>query len=907
MLARLGTLVAIALVVLGAALGGVLVPIDNGLRDVRFGAATRPVTGNTVFVDIDSRSLSATGIWPWPRTVHARLLDALMQLGADDVFFDIDFSSASNPSDDEAFAAALERAGGFAYLSGFSQLSPDGPSGGTNLPLPQFRALADTVSVNIGVDAQGVVRSYPMSRQLDGVEVPSLAVVLSHSEPRAGTSFNIDFGIDPRGIDRISAADLLAGRIDAARVQGKQVVVGASAVELRDIFFVPRFEPLPGAMVQILAAETLMQGRALAPLPWFPAAAVAFLLLVAVVFGRRASLALSLGAILFAFVLVEGIAFALHAGLAQQADTGAVWLTLLLLAVAALWREMLQKRRHQKLAELERDGTLRILHQVIADNAEGIVVVDATGTVIAASHLAETLLPAGLVGTDIAQVLPAGLRETVADALGGRALPRGTREHLLQTASGPRQIEYSATLSQLDQSSGGSGADRRVVCLTFRDVTERRALEVELEHRASYDLLTGALSGTGLLDRIAALLRSGPELSLLVVNPGRFQSVNATLGHSLGDLLLQELTRRLDACGADAVGRLGGDSFVLVYGRRFEAEERETLFQRILDGVTRPYVLGDNHHATVPASLGFTDTSLSPPVAETLLSHADLALVVAKRRVGSHAAIFDPRLDEDINQQLNLETALRDALARGELETLYQPQVDLGTGRVTGAESLLRWHHPVLGDVLPAQFIRLAEETGLIAEIGRWVLNRACRDAVNWPGGATVAVNISPVQFEITDVVAEVKAALAASGLSADRLEVEITEGVFVEDAPSTSAQLEAIRALGVTVSLDDFGTGYSSLGYLDRLPVDKIKIDQSFTRGLLQGGAAEATVHAVLLLARSLNKLVIAEGVETEAQRRELWKLGCKAGQGYLFGRAQSPELVASLFAEPMLLPLAV
>jgi diguanylate cyclase (GGDEF)-like protein len=907
MLARLGTLAVIALVVLGAALGGALVPIDNGLRDIRFGAAPHAVSGNVVFVDIDSRSLQAIGVWPWPRRTHAQILDALMQLGAGDVFFDIDFSAASNAADDEAFAAALERAGGFAYLSGFSQLSSNGPLGGTNVPLPLFRSLADTVSVNIGVDAQGVVRSYPMSRQLDGVEVPSLAVVLARATPRAGTSFNIDFGIDPRGIDRISATDLLNGRIDAARVRGKQVVVGASAVELRDIFFVPRFEPLPGAMVQILAAETLMQGRALAPLAWFPAAAVALVLLVAAFFARRASLALSLGAILLGFVLVEGVAFLLHAGLALQADTGAVWLGLFLLAIAALWREMLQKRRQQKLAELERDGTLRILNQVIADNAEGIVVVDATGTVIAASDLAETLLPSGLVGTNIAQVLPTGLREAVADALAGRAATPGTREHLLQTADGPRQIEYSATLSQLDPNVGGAAGDRRIVCLTFRDVTERRALEVELEHRASHDLLTDVLSRTGLLDCMGTLLRTGPDLSVLVVNPGRFQSVNATLGHSLGDLLLRELARRLDACGADAVGRLGGDSFVLVYARRFEADAREALFRRILESVTRPYVLGDSHQATVPASLGFTDTSLSAAVAETLLSHADLALVVAKQRVGSHAAIFDPRLDEEINQKLNLETALRHALARGELEALYQPQVDLGTGRVTGAESLLRWHHPVLGDVLPGQFIRLAEETGLIAEIGRWVLNSACRDAATWPGGSTVAVNISPVQFEISDVVAEVKAALAASGLSAERLEVEITEGVFIEDAASTSEQLEAIRALGVKVALDDFGTGYSSLGYLDRLPVDKIKIDQSFTRGLSQGGAAEATIHAVLLLARSLNKLVIAEGVETEAQRRELWKLGCTAGQGYLFGRAQTASAVGTLFAEPMLLPLAV
>jgi EAL domain-containing protein (putative c-di-GMP-specific phosphodiesterase class I) len=267
-----------------------------------------------------------------------------------------------------------------------------------------------------------------------------------------------------------------------------------------------------------------------------------------------------------------------------------------------------------------------------------------------------------------------------------------------------------------------------------------------------------------------------------------------------------------------------------------------------------------------------------------------MAQASAKRMMGDVFRVFLPEMEALRREKQVIDTELRHAIADGSLELKYQPKVDLATGRLTGAEALMRWRNPNGEPVSPAKFIPIAEESGLIVELGRWALRRACNDAKIWPEASVVAVNVSPIQFALTDVFEEVRLALAESGLPPRRLEIEITESIFVERESEISATLEKLRAIGVTVALDDFGTGYSSLHYLGRLPIDTIKIDQSFIRRLLLDAQAAATVQAIVSLAKAHGKHLVAEGIEEVEQARVLNGLGCEVGQGFYFGRAQEP-----------------
>ncbi len=274
---------------------------------------------------------------------------------------------------------------------------------------------------------------------------------------------------------------------------------------------------------------------------------------------------------------------------------------------------------------------------------------------------------------------------------------------------------------------------------------------------------------------------------------------------------------------------------------------------------------------------------------------------------GKGYAVFSPEMDESLRARQELETEMQQAMERGEISLMFQPQASLEDGTVVGVEALMRWMHPDLGAVSPDRFIPIAEETGKIVELGRWILFEACREVATWPGELRVSVNISPIQFELIDVVAEVKEALARSGLPAHRLDVEITEGMFVSNARATIDALQKLRDLGVGIALDDFGTGYSSLGYLGRLPVDKIKIDQSFVKKLPGDQQAGVIIRAVMMLSEALNKVVIAEGIETADQAWMLKVMGCKVGQGYHYGRPRSAlEMRQSLAGDAAARPIS-
>lgn len=435
---------------------------------------------------------------------------------------------------------------------------------------------------------------------------------------------------------------------------------------------------------------------------------------------------------------------------------------------------------------------------------------------------------------------------------------------------------------------------------TLTDITQRKAAEAAITHLAFYDPLTQLPNRRLLLDRLqhalAASARGPQHGAVIFIDLDDFKTLNDTRGHDVGDLLLQDVAQRLLDCvrEGDTVARLGGDEYVVVLEHLSEsrdeaAAQAETVGEKVLSTINQPYVLaGQEHHGS--ASIGISLFASSGQTVDDLLKQADLAMYKAKAAGRSTLRFFDPEMQAAVTTRAALEAELRRALRDSQFLLLYQPQVD-SEGCITGVEALVRWRHPQRGLVSPADFIPLAEETGLIVPLGRWVLESACTQLATWSARSetadlAVAVNVSAREFHHPNFARSVLEALDRTNADPRKLTLEFTESLLLDDMEDAIAKMDVLKARGVGLSLDDFGTGYSSLRYVKHLPLDQLKIDQSFVRDVLIDPNDAAIARAILALGRSLDLSVIAEGIETEAQRDYLASNGCRAFQGYLFGR---------------------
>jgi len=573
----------------------------------------------------------------------------------------------------------------------------------------------------------------------------------------------------------------------------------------------------------------------------------------------------------------------------------------------------LHDRSEQRRIEDELADRVAELAATLESTADGILVTDLAGRIRSFNQTFATQwgIPAELLKQRDDDALLDWMRRSVDDpgdymrrlaAIDGAPLLRASDTVTLRSGTVLERVT-------LPQCSRGRPIGR---VYSFRDITERLQAIQRIETLSHSDSLTGLPNRHVLADRVEFALamaqRDGTPFALLFANLDRFKHINDTLGHAVGDRVLVDVAGRLKSClrQVDMVARLGGDEFVLLI-HQAGAGGAETAARRILDAMQRPFTQGGLSF-TVTCSIGIALHPGDGADMHQLMRRADHAMHAVKEAgraayrfhpSGAGASQIDPR------SRLRLDHAMRQALSRGDFRLHYQPQVDLHSGEVLGAEALIRWRDPELGNVTPAEFIPVAEESGFIVAIGDWVLREAVRQAAEWHAqghALIVSINVSALQFRRADFVERVGAMLAAAALPAQWLELELTESILIQDAQEALHRLGALSQLGVKLAIDDFGTGYSSLGYLKRFPIDRLKIDRSFVKGLPGDESDAGIVQAIVDLGRALGLQIVAEGVETEAQRQFLLRAGCAQYQGFLFAPALDRASFESRLADPRL-----
>jgi diguanylate cyclase (GGDEF)-like protein/PAS domain S-box-containing protein len=549
--------------------------------------------------------------------------------------------------------------------------------------------------------------------------------------------------------------------------------------------------------------------------------------------------------------------------------------------------------------------------QVTLDSiGDAVISIDAGGRVTYINAVAETLTgwsrkeAAGRSLADVFRIINVDSRETVPDSMRlaiyeNRTVSLAPNSILVRRDGAEASIEDSAAPIH-DRRGQVTGA-----VMVFRDVTAARALSLKMSHLAQHDSLTDLPNRILLTDRLVQAMamaqRNGKKLAVLYLDIDRFKHVNDTAGHTAGDRLLQSITMRLLNCvrSSDTVSRQGGDEFVILLSEVAHAQDAAVTAEKILASLSEPHRV-DQLELHVSASIGIVTYPADGTTAENLLKNADAAMYQAKDCGRNNYQFFKAEMNQHVCERHSLESDLRHALEKREFALHYQPKVNLRTGSITGVEALLRWHHPTRSLILPSRFIGIAEDSGLIVPIGKWVLREGCRQAKAWQATGlapmSMAINISPVELRAKNFVTGVREILAETGLDARYLGLEITETFLMQDPASTGLVLQELKDVGVGLALDDFGTGYSSLSYLRRFPIDTLKIDHSFVRNLATDADDACIVRAVVNMGKSMGMRVVAEGVETHEQVTFLKNQQCPEAQGNYFGEPLIPEEITEL-----------
>ena len=877
--------------------------LRHALADLRFAWQSRQVSGDIVVIAIDASSIDRIGVWPWPRLLHAELIRQLQKADVQDIALDVDFSTPSDASSDRNFAEALQSVGGSVVLPSFQQPRTDRTTLHVNRPLPQFAEHSWPALVNVEVGPDGLVRRYPFGEKLDGKFVPAMAAVLSGQYAEKRTPFLIDFSIRTAGIPKVSFADVLRG--DPAtlqKLQGKKVIIGGTALELGDRFSVPNGVILSGPVLQTLAAESLLQNRALQwTSPVVTLTGLALLALLMLFSWRRLSAGKRVALLAATAVALEAGAFALQAAFPLILDTSLFQIAIIVYIAAIALDEIdirdllgrVAESRFQRVAMSLGDG-------LICTDSNYLITVWNPGATAIFGYLSEEMIGRAFDEICARDGAVAASSFSIRDAA---RLAAGSVVEFDGRRSNGEVFPVEASFS------GWQGTDGFQFGAILRDISVRKREAERIRYLAEHDKLTGLINRNTLRAGLAAMISKAEaesrEVALLVIGLDGFQQINQMLGHASGDLVLRAISERLTARIPESgiVARLSGDEFAIAVRMSDIGENVGHFAEQIGASFDAPLLAGNREHR-VRVSIGAAVFPGGGRTADELLSNSHMALGRAKAtRHGGHV-LFEDAIRRELETRLTLEAELALAAERHEFELFYQPQLHLADGRLIGAEALIRWRHPVRGLVPPAEFMPVVNTSPISERIAKWVLDTACAKAAAWERAGQkfrIGVNLSPSQFRSGDLASSVAQALACTGLSPTSLELEVTEDILLHDETGALNTFLKIQALGVRIVFDDFGTGFASLSYLKKFPLDGLKIDRSFVFGLLANPDDAAIVSSTIGLSKQLGLSVIAEGIEDRATADFLVRMGCEEGQGYFFGRPMpASEFEAKFLAAP-------
>jgi diguanylate cyclase (GGDEF)-like protein/PAS domain S-box-containing protein len=863
---------------------GQLQPLENAAMDMRARLMTHEVRSDIVIVGIDAVSLAALNEWPWPRSNHAKLMDQLRHAGPSRVFLDIDFSSQTGSLEDALLEAALAKPRDFPVSLPTYFQNASGTDGElvVSKPLRRFARRTERAVVNLVAGADGLTRQWRNVWTIDGLRVHSVI------DPRRLLTDEqdvlIDYSIAPSSFAYVSYVDVMEGRVPQALLAGKNVYVGATAVELGDMLAVPLHRSLPGIVVQALATESVTQGAPRPSPAWLSILLLTIWTAIAsLMYGSRWHRNLAMLAVTFA--AIGGISLLAFTHGRLVLDVAAPMIAVALLFVAATVRSLEAQTWRALAYALGMRRRDALLKSVVQSSTDCIVCVDEAGIIKTANPAASRLFGCGvyeLIDEPIAKFITLLAGDGAGARLG--ALHGEIRECDVRTQTGEVfPVEISVSRVRLNS--------ERLYTAIVRDIRDRRAQQRRLQYQATHDSLTGLPNRAALLahlDSAFDVQSARPALALLMLDLCRFKEVNDTLGHNVGDLVLCNVAQRfLETLGERGfIARIGGDEFTVVLPSA-DREVVAAIALQIADSLRAPIdVAGISIELGV--SIGASQFPFDAHDAYTLLRQADVAMYVAKRR-GATLEYYDPAHDENTVRKLAIGGELRSVIANNALELHFQPQVNLRTGLVESAEALLRWFHPTQGAISPVEFIAIAEATDLIRPLTEWTLKGALAQIRAWRERGVhvrIAVNLSARLLQDTGFPTQLRRLLEESGVAASSLELEITESAMMLDPARALRVIQEIARLGVFISIDDFGTGYSSLGYLRDLPVHSLKLDKSFVMGMHNNTDDRVIVESTAQMAHALKLELVAEGVETEWDARFLAAAGYDFAQGYHFSR---------------------
>ena len=870
--------------------------LQNAVTDMRFAWVPRQASGKIVLVAIDPHSIETIGVWPWPRRLHADLIDKLESAGASDIAFDVDFSSPSNPAFDQAFVDALQRAGGSVVLPAFMQLAGDSENGKTifvNRPLPQFGKNAWSAVVNVAVEPDGLVRRYSYGEILDGRFLPSMGALLVGKDKSKKEPLQIDFSISADSLPAVSYVDVLHGDpVALKKLKDKKIVIGATAIELGDRFNVPNGHVIPGPILQMLAAESILQNRMLnISSNVVTLGGLGIIMFLMVVLWCRLSASLRVAILVGLAVAAELGAIFLQAKLPIILDTS-LWHAAIAAYIAVVALDEIDFR-----ALLERIADKRF-QQIAMSLGDGLVCADQNGLITVWNPGAVSIFgyrPEEMIGQPLDRICalddgsgkcaPFSILELPPEAL---QVPGGKVMELKGYRKNGEAITLEACFSKWRAVDGFQYGG------VMRDVSARQHEADRIRYLAEHDALTGLANRNKLHEQLGAMLAEADikrcDVALLTIDLDKFKQINDTLGHACGDQLLRGVAERLNALveGTGLVARLSGDEFAIVISGSDAVERAKSLSERMSLAFNQIAFSIGARRLRINVSIGVAVYPKDCGTAEEFLVDADLALYQAKAAGRGRYVFFERRIRDELDSRVSLEVDLGRAVDRDEFELFYQPQVNLEDGRLVGAEALLRWRRPN-GLVLPEDFIPVVNASSISDGIALWVMETACRQGHLWQQKGhdiRLAINLSPSQFQVGDLAATVGAILRNTSFSPSLLELEVTESILLEDDERALDMFRRIQDLGVRIAFDDFGTGYASLTYLKKFPLDRLKIDKSFVTKLLANSDDMAIVGATISLGKLLGLSVVAEGIEDRATADLLRSTGCNEGQGYYFGR---------------------